>query len=539
MLENKEFYPTPKALLEKMTEDVNFRMVHSVLEPSAGKGDIVNFLLKETTEKSRSYASLDIDCIEKDPSLRHILRGNHMRVVHDDFLTYDTMKAYDMIIMNPPFSDGCRHLMKAMQMQERTGGAVICLLNAETLKNQCNNDRISLMKMIERHNGTIEFIPDGFLDAERKTAVEVALVKVQFPKPEARSSILDTLKRERAVKEAAAPESAYLADNDFIKAIVAQYKMEVEAGCRLIREYEGMKPFILSAFQRNDDKHSQTKECILSLNLCTQRNYYEGGASINEYIRLVRKKYWEALFTNPKFVGQLTENLQQEYFNKVSELMDVEFSMFNVLEVKIDMLKHVSAGIEDAIIDLFDKFSHEHYWYDDSGNNIHYYNGWKTNSAYKVNQKVIIPLNAFSPWSGHFEIYHVQTTLQDIEKCFNYLDGGRTDALDLQAALKKAVADKQTKNIDLKYFTVTFYKKGTCHIVFKDEELLKKFNIYGSQRKGWLPPAYGKKDFSEMDPEEQAVVNAFESKKAYEEVMSKRTFYLSDVNMHLLDCANE
>ena len=46
MLENKEFYPTPKALLEKMTEDVNFPMVHSVLEPSAGKGDIVKYLLK-------------------------------------------------------------------------------------------------------------------------------------------------------------------------------------------------------------------------------------------------------------------------------------------------------------------------------------------------------------------------------------------------------------------------------------------------------------------------------------------------------------
>ena len=57
-----------------------------------------------------------------------------------------------------------------------------------------------------------------------------------------------------------------------------------------------------------------------------------------------------------------------------------------------------------------------------------------------------------------------------MEKCFNYLDGGRTDALDLQIALKQAEANTQTKNIDLKYFTVTFYKKGTCHIVFKDEE---------------------------------------------------------------------
>lgn len=124
-----------------------------------------------------------------------------------------------------------------------------------------------------------------------------------------------------------------------------------------------------------------------------------------------------------------------------------------------------------------------------------------------------------------------------MEKCFNYLDGGRTDALDLQKALKQAEANTQTKNIDLKYFTVTFYKKGTCHIVFKDEELLKKFNIYGSQRKGWLPPAYGKKHYSEMSPEEQTVVDEFDGKKTYEEVMSNGEFYFSNISMHLLDCA--
>lgn len=299
MLENKEFYPTPRALLTKMTEDMNFRMIHSVLEPSAGKGDIVKYLLEKA--ESCSNVTLDIDCIEKDPNLRHILKGNDMRVVHDDFLTYDTMKAYDMIIMNPPFSEGCLHLQKAIRMQERSGGAIVCLLNAETLKNQCSNDRIALMKMIEQHNGSIEFIQDGFLDAERKTAVEVALVKVQIPKPEARSSIIDTLKRERNVQEPAASECAYLADNDFIKAIVDQYKMEVEAGCRLIREYEGMKPFILSEFKRNDDGSFRSTECILSLNLCTQHNHYDGNASINEYIRLVRKKYWKTLFTNSSF----------------------------------------------------------------------------------------------------------------------------------------------------------------------------------------------------------------------------------------------
>ena len=37
----KEFYPTPRELLDKITMDIDWRMIRSVLEPSAGKGDIV------------------------------------------------------------------------------------------------------------------------------------------------------------------------------------------------------------------------------------------------------------------------------------------------------------------------------------------------------------------------------------------------------------------------------------------------------------------------------------------------------------------
>lgn len=34
----KEFYPTPKELLDKITEGINWEQLQSVLEPSAGKG---------------------------------------------------------------------------------------------------------------------------------------------------------------------------------------------------------------------------------------------------------------------------------------------------------------------------------------------------------------------------------------------------------------------------------------------------------------------------------------------------------------------
>lgn len=156
-----------------------------------------------------------------------------------------------------------------------------------------------------------------------------------------------------------------------------------------------------------------------------------------------------------------------------------------------------------------------------------------------ANEKVIIPLNAYTSYSGSYCLDHrVRTKLADIEKCFNYLDGGMTDDLALNDALTLAQNSGQTKNIDLKYFKVTFYKKGTCHIVFKNEELLKKLNIYGSQKKGWLPPAYGKKKYSEMNLDEQAVINAFEGEKEYAKVMAASEYYFSDVEMFLLDCAS-
>lgn len=158
--DNKDFYPTPQNLIDKMLDGLDWKMIHTVLEPSAGKGNIVEALKKKEDFNNRWYTTikLNIDCIENDVNLRAVLKEKNFRVVHDDFLTYDTMKEYDLIIMNPPFSNGCKHLLKALEMQQRNGGAVICLLNAETLKNECNNERIMLNRMLEEYNADI---PNG------------------------------------------------------------------------------------------------------------------------------------------------------------------------------------------------------------------------------------------------------------------------------------------------------------------------------------------------------------------------------------------
>jgi hypothetical protein len=181
---------------------------------------------------------------------------------------------------------------------------------------------------------------------------------------------------------------------------------------------------------------------------------------------------------------------------------------------------------------LFDELSHQYSYYD-SSSNIHLYNGWKTNKAWIINKKVIIPFyDAFDRFDGRFQptYYKVVEKLSDIEKALNYLDGGLTDDISLSQALEEAKTNDQTKNISLKYFDITFYKKGTCHIVFKNEELLKKFNIFGSRKKGWLPPSYGKKRYSDMTEEEKSTIDEFEGKNSYERVLNESDYYLFDTS---------
>lgn len=66
-------------------------------------------------------------------------------------------------------------------------------------------------------------------------------------------------------------------------------------------------------------------------------------------------------------------------------------------------------------------------------------------------------------------------------------------------------------------------------------ELLKKFNIFGSQRKGWLPPDYGRKNYQDMTAEEQTVINEFDgSALEYQQVLRDKKYYLVEQGVNLI-----
>jgi len=534
----KTFYPTPEALADKLFTGLDWRSIGSILEPSAGKGDLARYCARIRFCRTHSYPPhddyswreaiehADIDCIEIDPTLRAVLEDQGFRVVHDDFLTFETQKRYDLVAMNPPFDEGAEHLLKAMELCSR-GGIICCILNAETIRNPYSLRRDELMKKLNEYGAEIRYVKDAFRDAERRTDVEVALVKVEIPHAKLDSTIVEDMREAPTYKtQAVTNDYTEIAQYSEIEKWVNQHNFEAACGIRLIEEYFAMQDML----QGNPgDKYSRT---IIMLKI--SEGGHDRDATINEYLRQTRGKYWRMIFEQPTITSKLTGNLLNELYDNVRKLQDYEFSAYNILSLIIKMNKKVVKGIEDTIIALFDDWTSKH-WNEESPNR-HYYNGWRTNDCFRIGKKVIIPFyGAYDTWSQRFSAHDVIRKFADIEKVFDFLDSGRTDwAGTLGDALKEAEATGNSRNIDTKYFTATFYKKGTAHFVFKDMDLLEKFNLFAGQKKGWLPPTYGKKRYHDMSAEERRVVDDFQGRERYEEVMAKADYFLSAGNGPLL-----
>jgi len=522
-----DFYPTPPALVSRMMGAVDWRYVASVLEPSAGKGDLAD-AIKRRTEAARGHYPASVDCIELDSNLQHILRGKGHNVIHDDFLTFHSVKQYDTIIANFPFSEGDRHMLHALGILGASGGQLVALVNAETIRNPYSRDRQWLVNALNACETEIVYLPGEFRDAERPTDVEVALVVAQVPRAASSDSelILNHLTDAQDFHDLPAG-GRELVDADPVQGMLARFDFECQAGARLIAEYDTLRPLMLDRLSlvEGDDGDRYAKP-IITLEIDTRASENR----TNAYVRAIRHKYWHALIGNPQFRAGYTSAILKALDSKLDLLAGKDFTLFNIRQLDAELRGELPSSIEDAILGLFDELSRKYAYIEGAGNNVHYYNGWKSNRAHKINRKVILPINGFSSWSWGkrgLDTHYIKDRITDIVKVFQYLDGKQINAN--QIVLDRLEAANESgafRNLDCHYFTATFFKKGTCHIQFADQDLLDKLNIFGSQRKGWLPPSYGHRRFRDMDRDEQAVIDDFQGEAAYEAVLDRADYFL-------------
>ena len=88
------FFPTPPHIAKQIVELAEIEPHHRVLEPSAGKGDIIKFIPECEI----------LDCVELLPDNIAELQSLGMSPFEGDFLSLPPNPIYDRIVANPPFS---------------------------------------------------------------------------------------------------------------------------------------------------------------------------------------------------------------------------------------------------------------------------------------------------------------------------------------------------------------------------------------------------------------------------------------------------
>ena len=434
-------------------------------------------------------------------------------------LIYSDCKSNGLqITFNPPFFQGIQHLQKALQICA-PGGQILCILNAESIKNPCTKERKALLAELQKQEHfEVKFKEQAFSHAERPTKVEVALIYVIKKTASNRCISFEHFKKRTEREQVEGLADSSLTRYGEIPQLIGTYKAEVKTALALYDEMQNYQRVSMKGM----DEYAKSV-------LTVEVNTVKGSRCFDTRVNIVRSisyKYWKILLYSRELSSLLTSNVQTSYAEKLTKMADFEFNERNILQMKENLSRDLFQNIDEAIMSVWEDFT-SRYSYTEYSKNIHYYTGWKTNKSFAVNKKVIIPLYAFDNWSGRFNpSYTVCSKLADIEKVMNYLDCGRTEAANISQRLKEAEETGENRNIDTKYFTVTLYKKGTCHLVFKDLELLKKFNLYAGRKKNWLPDDYGRKPYSHLDTEEKAIVDSFEGRASYEDTYQNQEFYL-------------
>jgi hypothetical protein len=478
--DNKDFYPTPRELFYQLMDGRRF-LHGKILEPSAGKGDLIKHI-KEFCVRTEP----DIDAIEFDPRLVNLLMGEGIDVVWNDFLTYETFKEYDYIIMNPPFSNGVDHVLKALEIAENqlSRCEIYAILNKETLANAYSAKRQDLLRKLDKHNAKVRFVKGAFSQAERKTDVEVALIHVKVEKTGAGKSIYDEIPFEGVGSDDKVELSTAL--STFVKTNEIQAKLndierlvlEYETACRLTKEaYKAIKDKE-SFFSYIGEVNKREGESVSPFSYVASKDYT--AADLNKELDRLRREYWQLILDTDEFAELLTNEARQELNKRLSLAQKMEINLPNIKMLLTAINYNRKDMLIESVVSIFKKITRYHM--NQYSANIHYYNGWKTNDAYKINKKIIIPIKyEFDSWDfadSYDRIsYDVRNFIDDIIKAFQLLD----------PSVKGEFTALNNQEFECDILRFKMFKNGNIHVWFKDLKLLNKLNYLCGSHFAWIP----------------------------------------------------
>jgi hypothetical protein len=442
---NSEFYPTPQAVLEQMGIDCYDKVV---LEPSAGKGDIVDYLL--------ANGSSQILACENNQDLAKIVATKCQLITHDFFnVASEQISHINLIVMNPPFSNADKHILHAWEIAPE-GCEIIALCNWETINKSYCCSRSELKSLIENY-GDCQNLANCFSTAERKTDVEVGLVRLFKP-------VL----------------SADFDWNGFY------YGEEVEGQGEGVMTYNEVRA-IVNTYVAAVNCFDKAKAIGEELSSLTGERAFEiaVGQSKNittkeQFAREFQIRQWRKVFHKLNIEKYVTRGVMEDINKFISSRLNYPFTMKNIYRMIDIIIGTREATMNRAIVEAVDNFTrHTH-------ENRFGVEGWKTNEGHLLNKKFICGWIAETCFRGDLRV--------------NTSSRNTTDILDLMKALCfilgidfetiESPYDVNRKSIvsntwyDWGFFEFKLFKKGTGHFRFKDEKVWEMLNRSYAKIKG-------------------------------------------------------
>lgn len=450
---DKEFYPTPQHVLELMQIDCVDKVV---LEPSAGKGDIVDFL---------NLTAKNVIAIEKNEDLRSFLK-NKCQVIGNDFFDCkaEEISHIDMIVMNPPFSNADKHILHAWEIAP-DGCEIISLCNYETVNNDYSSSRTRLKNIITT-SGIKQNLGDCFSNAERTTNVEIGLIKLYKP------IVDDNSKFE-----------GFFMDDEYESGVYSDGVMQYNEVRALVNRYVGaIKVFDKLDVIKKELAYTTSVLGISNINISLGHN--EIITSKEEFSKNLQKKSWNHIFSKMNMDKYVTSGVMKDINKFVEQQQNIPFTMKNVykmLEIIVGTREQTYNRALEEAVDNFTRYTHE---------NRFDVEGWKTNSGHMLNRKFIVNYMVELSWTKGMSLRYGGNLdkINDLIKVLCNITGTNYNEIKTFREFFNENTVYTNTWYEVGFFEFKCFKKGTMHLRFKNERDWHLLNQSYAKLKGFNLP---------------------------------------------------
>lgn len=156
-----QFFETPANVADWIVSHAYISIDDTILEPSAGKGAIVDIIINETRRTENNIFMCEYD-LDREIFLNKKYSGNpRVYFLRRNFLELDNKEQFDKIIANPPFSKNqdIDHIMKMWDVL-RPKGRIVSVCSSHWSIDTRGKKEKEFREFVDKHEGEVYPIKD-------------------------------------------------------------------------------------------------------------------------------------------------------------------------------------------------------------------------------------------------------------------------------------------------------------------------------------------------------------------------------------------